>query len=234
MLVALISTVVFAQFNSRKDVYDYLEGKAFVYMNHFVILFQNGEIILDWEDWPKWKCKVEVISFSTDEAYLEAPFKINSYMLGTIRYPMKISLDRGKEEFKLTGSPQDGIYKFATQPPQRDIPRPNFFDDKVYEIGEVDQNAVFDGGEKAMCQWIAENIIYPPLAQQNRENGRVVVSFIVDKNGHITCPKIKKSVSPSLDAEALRVVKKMPQWIPAVKNGRTVKMIRVVPITFSL
>lgn len=85
-----------------------------------------------------------------------------------------------------------------------------------------------------MCQWIAENIIYPPLAQQNRENGRVVVSFIVDKNGHITCPKIKKSVSPSLDAEALRVVKKMPQWIPAVKNGRTVKMIRVVPITFSL
>lgn len=101
---------------------------------------------------------------------------------------------------------------------------------EVYDV--VDFVADFPGGEKAMCQWLAENIEFPSLAIKNGEKGRVVVSFIVEKDGSITDPKIKSSVSPSIDGEALRVIMTMPKWNPAVKNGKTVRTRRQIPITF--
>lgn len=227
VFMALASIVAFAQFRSKQDVYNYLEGKTFSYYNHFMISFHNGMLSMDWD--ANYKCKMNVISFSQNTARLTGTIRIG-YLRGDLLYNLEMSLDKRNNEFTLIGSPEDGTYKLA---PQTDAPRPNSFDDKVYEAGQTDRMADFpNGGEVAMCQWLAQNVKYPSLAEQRGEKGRVLVSFIVDKDGSITYPKIKTSVSETLDAEALRVIKKMPKWIPAVKNGKTVKMIRVVSITF--
>ena len=222
MLVVLTSAISFAQFRSKQDVYNYLEGKTFSYYD-FKTSFHNGMISFDWDDY--YKCKMNVYWFSSDKASLDGSFRVSG-----ITYNLKMQLDRSKDEFTITGSPEDGTYKLA---PQTDTPRPNSFDNNVYEIEQVDKMAAFpNGGESAMYQWIAQNVKYPSLAVESGEKGRGLVSCIVDKDGSITYPKIKSSVSQSLDAEALRVIKKMPKWVPAVKNGKTVKMNKVVSITF--
>ena len=228
MMLVLVSSFSFAQFRSKQDVYNYLEGKTFVYLDHFRASFHNAVINLEWED--VYKCKMNVYSFSANEARLSGSFKVNS-LYGVITYPMEMTLDRINEEFKLTGSPEDGTYKLA---PQTDTPRTNSFDNSVYEIQHVDIVAQFPNGQMAMFEWLSHHIQYPSLTADKGESGRVVVSFIVDKDGSITDPKIKKGVSQSLDAEALRVIKNMPKWIPARKDGKTVKMKMDLPITFGL
>ncbi len=102
----------------------------------------------------------------------------------------------------------------------------------VFEI--VDEVASFPGGQGEMYQWLAKVIKYPLLAFEREEQGRVLVKVIIDKDGSITYPKISKSVSESLDKEALRVVNLMPKWKPAVKNGKNVRMYYTIPITFKL
>lgn len=144
MLAASISTFSFAQFRSKQDVYDYLEGKTFMYYS-FCASFHNGVISLDWED--NYKCKMNVIGVEGNIAYLEGRFSVGS-IYGRITYNLKMKLNKTKDEFSLVGGPEDGTYKLA---PQTDTPRPNSFDDKVYDMREVDKSADFpNGGETAV------------------------------------------------------------------------------------
>jgi len=92
----------------------------------------------------------------------------------------------------------------------------------------------FKGGETEMQRFIAENLKYPVIAQENRIQGRVSVRFIVTETGNITDVTIVKGVDPSCDREAVRVVKAMPKWIPGKQKGQNVSVYFTLPITFKL
>ena len=92
----------------------------------------------------------------------------------------------------------------------------------------------FPGGQGALMQYLASNIKYPVLAEENGVQGRVIVQFVVGKDGSISNVKVVKSVDQSLDKEAARVVSSMPKWIPGKQNGQAVNVKYTVPVTFKL
>ena len=92
----------------------------------------------------------------------------------------------------------------------------------------------FPGGNEALMKFLQENVKYPVVAQENGVQGRVVVSFVVERDGSITDVKVVRSVDPSLDKEATRVVKSMPHWIPGKQNGAAVRVKYNVPVSFRL
>ena len=103
---------------------------------------------------------------------------------------------------------------------------------KVYDV--VEQMPSFPGGMKAMMDYLARNIRYPANAKNDLIQGRVILQFIVDKKGRLSDVKVARSVEPSLDAEAVRVVKSMPRWNPGMQNGKAVKVRYTLPVTFRL
>ncbi|MDY3847252.1 MAG: TonB family protein [Prevotella sp.] len=103
---------------------------------------------------------------------------------------------------------------------------------KVFDVVEV--MPTFPGGNAALFEWLSKNIKYPVVAEENGVQGRVIVTFVVERNGSITDVQVAKSVDPSLDKEAVRVVKAMPHWIPGKQNGSAVRVKFTVPVTFRL
>lgn len=98
----------------------------------------------------------------------------------------------------------------------------------------VEQPAQFPGGQSALMKWLNNNIRYPEAAQQNDIQGRVIVKFVVEKDGSIGNVSIAKGVDKDLDREAIRVVKKMPRWQPGKNNGVAVRSYFNLPVTFRL
>ena len=102
----------------------------------------------------------------------------------------------------------------------------------VYDVTETMPQ--FPGGQEVLMKYLAANIKYPASAVKAKKQGRVIVTFIVQKDGSITHAKIAKSIDPELDAEALRIVKGMPKWTPGTQNGKPVSVRYMVPVKFSL
>ena len=102
----------------------------------------------------------------------------------------------------------------------------------VFDV--VDEMPQFPGGPQALFEYLSKSIKYPIVAEDNGAQGRIIVSFIVERDGSITDVKVVKSVDPPLDQEAIRVVKAMPRWIPGKQNGSTVRVKYTVPVTFRL
>ncbi|MBQ9186795.1 MAG: energy transducer TonB [Prevotella sp.] len=105
-------------------------------------------------------------------------------------------------------------------------------EEKVYDV--VEQMPSFPGGPAAMMDFISRTITYPVSALKQNLQGRVIVTFVVERDGSLSHAKVVKSVAPDMDKEALRVVKKMPRWIPGQQNGCKVKVKYTVPVTFRL
>lgn len=114
------------------------------------------------------------------------------------------------------------------------IAEPVVVDDEPVSIAMVEQKPSFPGGEAAMYQWLSNNIVYPPAASEVGIQGRVVVEFVVGKDGSITNARVVRTRHPALDKEALRVIKAMPNWIPGRNNGQPVKVTYTLPVTFKL
>jgi Ca-activated chloride channel family protein len=98
----------------------------------------------------------------------------------------------------------------------------------------VEDMPEFPGGDAALHNFITQNIQYPVEAQAKCIQGRVYVSFIIDKDGSIINVRIARGISPSLNAEAMRVVRSMPKWKPGKQRGKAVKVSYTVPINFKL
>ena len=103
---------------------------------------------------------------------------------------------------------------------------------EIFEV--VEQNPTFPGGDKALMAYLTKNLKYPASAQENNIQGRVMVSFVVNKDGSVVDPKVIRSVDPSLDKEAIRVVSQMPKWVPGKQRGKTVRVKYTLPVTFRL
>lgn len=97
---------------------------------------------------------------------------------------------------------------------------------------DYEENAQFPGGDKACMKWIQEHIKYPEGSQVNIPQGRVLVTFIVEKDGTIDSISIHRSPDPLLSMEAARVVSEMPMWIPARWNGKAIRSRYFLPIIF--
>lgn len=98
----------------------------------------------------------------------------------------------------------------------------------------VEQQAEFPGGLKALMTWLSSNLRYPEAAMQNDIQGRVMVKFVVEKDGSIGDVTILKGVDKDLDREAIRVVKKMPKWQPGKNNGVAVRSYYNLPVVFKI
>lgn len=105
-------------------------------------------------------------------------------------------------------------------------------ENKVFDI--VEQQPLFPGGPAALMKYLYENTKYPVVAQENGVQGRVTVQFVVEKDGSISDVHVLRGVDPSLDKEAVRVVKSMPRWTPGKQNGSAVRVKYQVPVTFRL
>lgn len=109
------------------------------------------------------------------------------------------------------------------------------YDDELYRVYDVvEQMPSFVGGQSALMEYISNSLHYPIVAKENGVQGRVVVSFVVEKDGSLTDIKVTKSVDPSLDKEATRIVKSMPKWIAGKQNGINVRCKYNVSISFRL
>lgn len=113
-----------------------------------------------------------------------------------------------------------------------DTVSPKQSDRPVYHI--VEQMAEFPGGSEALCKYLAKSTKYPAKAQESGQTGRVVVRFTVARDGMVVNPEVVCSAAPLLDAEALRVVKQMPRWIPGKQRGKAVDVYHAIPISFYL
>ncbi|MBR6190914.1 MAG: energy transducer TonB [Prevotella sp.] len=134
--------------------------------------------------------------------------------------------------FDVKGNDESGEVLKAKEVIATEPVKPKEEENKVFDV--VEQMPSFPGGQAALMNYLNNNIKYPVIAEENGIQGRVVVQFVVGKDGHISDVKVAKSVDPSLDKEAVRVVKAMPKWIPGKQNGQAVTVRYTLPVTFRL
>ena len=104
--------------------------------------------------------------------------------------------------------------------------------EKVFDM--VEQMPAFPGGMHESMVYLRKNIKYPTIAQENGTQGRVIIQFVVERDGTISDVRVARGVDPYLDKEAVRVVKSMPKWIPGKQNGKAVRVKFTVPVMFRL
>ena len=105
-------------------------------------------------------------------------------------------------------------------------------DNEIFKI--VEKMPEFPGGMAACLKFLANNIKYPAIAQESNIQGKVIIQFVVNKDGSIVDPVVVRSVDPHLDKEALRVISMMPKWSPGMQRGKPVRVKYTVPVTFRL
>ena len=168
-----------------------------------------------------------------DEPQKQVPVK-KGKINGTIKYNSNTTMqvveaqDQKKEaetpkaeqqkEFKVEGT--------YTSNEQKEVPQ------DIFDVVEVMPQ--FPGGAPKLFEYLSQNIRYPKEAMESNTQGRVIVSFVVCKDGSICDAKVVKSVSPALDAEGLRVISSMPNWTPGTQSGKAVNVKYTVPISFRL
>lgn len=116
----------------------------------------------------------------------------------------------------------------------REMAALNQVDDSTEIMDEKNRDAQFQDGKTALLRYIYQNIHYPPAALKQRINGRVICSFIVNEDGSLSDVTLIQGVYIFLDDEVLRVIRSMPQWKPAMKDGKPVKIKYIMPVVFKL
>lgn len=152
------------------------------------------------------------------------------------------SLERMVEELEISMDPEITEKVMEEEPIVEDVPAPPAPPIEIRETEVVmseihefpDVEAHFPGGQEALSNYIAKELVYPELSIEMKEEGRVYVRFIVEKDGSITNVQVMRGASPSLDREAKRLVRNMPNWIPGEQGGMKVRSSQNLPIEFRL
>jgi len=103
---------------------------------------------------------------------------------------------------------------------------------EIFQV--VEEMPEFPGGMAECMKWLGKNIKYPQISQENGVQGRVIVQFVVNKDGTVVDPVVVRGVDPYLDKEALRVITQMPKWKPGKQRGKAVRVKYTVPVMFRL
>ncbi len=137
---------------------------------------------------------------------------------------VQISIADVKGNNELDGADIADLQEVITQAPQEE--------EKPYTM--VEQMPQFPGGQVELLKYIAKNLRYPTIAQENGIQGRVILRFVVSATGEVKDITVLRSLDPYCDKEAIRVVSTLPQWIPGKQNGRNVPVYYTLPIQFKL
>lgn len=136
--------------------------------------------------------------------------------------------------FDVKGNDESGgtVLKAVEEIATPEPPKQEAEQNKVFDV--VEQQPQFPGGMGALNQWLGSNIKYPAMAAENGIEGRVIVQFVVERDGSVSGVHVVRGVDSSLDKEATRVVAQMPKWIPGKQNGSAVRVKYTVPVAFRL
>ena len=107
-------------------------------------------------------------------------------------------------------------------------------DNSIKDFASVEVLPEFNGGMAGWGKYLQKNLKYPPMARENNITGRVIMSFVVEKNGQLTDIKVLRGIGGGCDEEASRVLKNAPAWKPGIQNGRPVRVAYTMPIFFQL
>ena len=144
------------------------------------------------------------------------------------------------EEMTVVGYASDGVGASSVEHPDKkvvavvDIPKAKEEPQEEVVFQVVEEMPQFPGGLSEAMKFLAKNIKYPVEAQQAKIEGRVIVRFVVGRDGSVSDVEVMRGVSPELDAEAVRVVSMMPKWIPGKQRGKAVAVKYTMPIMFRL
>ena len=134
--------------------------------------------------------------------------------------------------FDVKGNTDKGEVLKAEQEIAQPEPPKHEEENKVFDV--VEEQPSFPGGPAALQRWLRDNMKYPVVSAENGIEGRVIVQFVVGKDGSISGVKVVRPVDQSLDREAVRVVSSMPRWTPGRQNGSSVNVRYTLPVTFKL
>lgn len=197
----------------------------------------DGFMIMD-----EWLKVNENPSAKTSQQYSKADNdvpEVPEEIMKTVKVTQIATVDEAKKELTDVEGREKREYsddadKFKAMQQQvvivEDKPTPK--EEEIYAA--VDVVPEFPGGMTALMQWLGTNVRYPETAQINNVQGRVVVKFVVEKDGSIAQVQVVKGVDKDLDKEAVRVVSKMPKWSPGKKDGVPVRTYFSLPVTFRL
>ena len=115
---------------------------------------------------------------------------------------------------------------------QKTVIKKNQSKEPVFDVVEVMPQ--FPGGQDSLMSFLMHTVKYPKEAMEKGVQGRVVVQFIVEKDGTVSSPNVIRAVTPALDQEAIRVVQSMPKWAPGKQRGKEVRTKFTLPVTFRL
>lgn len=145
---------------------------------------------------------------------------------------IEIIQDDADVDDDIMASIEDNVEWFDPQEYDYAIVEPEPEPDEIFMV--VEDQPEFPGGTAALMEYLRNNIKYPAICRENNIQGKVIVTFVVNKDGAITDPEVVKSVNPSLDKEALRVISQMPNWKPGTQRGKPVRVKFNVPVSFQL
>ena len=134
----------------------------------------------------------------------------------------RTDFDKGTDDLNVVREHKDEIIVEKKEPVKEEV------------FVAVEQMPQFPGGDAELMKFLSKNIKYPTIAQENGTQGRVIIQFVVERDGSITDVRVARGVDPYLDKEAVRVVKSMPKWIPGKQNGKAVRVKFTVPVMFRL
>lgn len=164
-----------------------------------------------------------------------APSKFNGFLISSevLQRILQQELEEQKETDKDTPERRFGM---PTTPKEdrREPAQSKVSPNKVYKGSEVDKEPEYPGGNQALLADIARSIRYPMICKQQKIQGDVLVSFIVEKDGSVSDVTAVKKVHANLNTEAVRVVKSLKEWTPGIKDGQPVRVQSAVYVTFSL
>jgi protein TonB len=135
------------------------------------------------------------------------------------------------EDADTEGDPEDTQLKEKLEPIEQE---PKDLDDEPLNFRIVSQLPEFPGGLSEYVKWLTKNLKYPEEARRQHLQGKVMVSFVINRDGSLTDIKVEKGVHPLLDNEALRVMKTMPKWKPGIQDDKPCRTLFAVPIIFKL
>lgn len=149
--------------------------------------------------------------------------------------PISSSASRTGDHGVIGASRENAISKDATEP-EATIPAGKDITDNESSpiFVAVERVPVFPGGIEAFYQYLARNIRYPAAMRDAGVQGKVIVAFVVEKDGSLTDVRVTRGVAADIDLEALRVIQESPKWTPGIQNGRPVRVAYSVPIAFNL
>ena len=115
---------------------------------------------------------------------------------------------------------------------EKPVEKPKEVKEEIFK--SVEQMPQFPGGDAALMKYLSSHINYPPMAAENNVQGKVILQFVVEKDGRVGEVKVARSVDKDLDKEAIRVVKSLPKFTPGRQNGQAVRVWYTLPVTFKL